>query len=237
MMPPPLSYDTRDRVTQATSPSGTSSATYTADNKQSTGQDELGNQSTFSYNTNNDQTQATAPQLAPGQTAPTFTATYNTPSTVTGYLYLPSSVTDPQGNCTAYVYDTSGRVTDTYQGQTSPCDGRTGGVHTSTQYQGDTGVNCGGKAGEVCASVTGNGGTTSYAYDSNGNLTSVTPPSPLGAITITNDPLSRTSTITDGKSQKTTLSYDALDRLTQVLYNGATTCTPNNGNCISYSYD
>src|SRR5205823_1501901 len=74
-------------------------------------------------------------------------------------------------------------------------------------------------------------------YDGNGNLTSVTPPSPLPANTITVDALSRTTSITDGKGQKTTYSYDALDRVTQILYNGAQTCSPSTGNCISYAFD
>ena len=45
------------------------------------------------------------------------------------------------------------------------------------------------------------------------------------------------ASVTDGKSQKTTSSYDGDDRVTQILYGGATTCTPSTGNCISYTHD
>ena len=98
---------------------------------------------------------------------------------MTGYQYLPS-LSRPEGNCTAYVYDSAGNVTDTYAGQASPCDGHTGGIHTASRFQGDPGVSCGAKTGQVCSVINGNGGTTAYGYDSNGNLTSVTPPSPGG---------------------------------------------------------
>lgn len=230
-------YDTRDRVTQATNTTGTMYSTFTTDNKQALGIDQLGNQSTYSYNGNNNLTQAVGPALGSGQTAPAVNVTFNTPSTVNGYLYLPSSLTDPQGYCTAFVYDTAGRLTDSYKGQATPCDGLSGGVHAGFRYQGDPGISCGGKTGQVCSSITGDGVTTSYNYDANGNLVGVTPPSPLGAITETVDSLSRLSTMTDGKGQKSTYSYDSLDRITQILYNGATQCVPSNGSCITYSYD
>jgi len=230
-------YDNRDRVTQATNSAGTTNTTFTNDNKPASSTDPLGNQSTLSFNGNNDPTQAASPALGSGQIAPTVNVTYNTPSSVSGYVHLPSSLTDPEGNCTAYVYDNSGRLTDTYQGQSSPCDGLTGGVHSASRYQGDPGISCGGKAGQLCSSITGNGGTTSYTYDTNGNLVSTTPPSPLGATTQTVDSLSRVSTVTDGKGQKTAYSYDSLDRVTQILFNGATQCVPSNGSCITYSYD
>jgi RHS repeat-associated protein len=232
-------FDPQGLVLQSIDPlSASQSASFSSDQHVAVGTDSLSQSTTNTFNSNNDLTQSTAPVLGSGQTAPTFSATYNTPSSVTGYQYLPSSATDPQGNCTAYVYDSAGNVTDIYSGQASGCDGKTAGIHTATRYQGDSGVtSCGGKTGQVCSTISGNGGTTTYGYDSNGNVTSVTPPSPLGATAITIDSLSRTATVTDGKSQKSTYSYDTLDRVTQILYNGATNCIPSNGNCITYGYD
>ena len=231
-------YDLEGLVLQTIDPdSANSTASYTADQHVATSTDALSQTTTDSSNSNNDLTQVTAPVLGSGQNAATAGATYNTPSTVTGYQYLPSSVTDAEGNCTAYVYDTAGNITDTYAGQSSPCDGTTGGIHTGSRYQGDPSVSCGAKTGELCSVINGNGATTGYGYDSNGNRTSVTPPSPAGGTTMTVDALSRVLSVIDGKGQKTTYSYDTLDRVTQILFNGATTCTPSNGKCISYAYD
>ncbi|MHB8688127.1 MAG: RHS repeat-associated core domain-containing protein [Candidatus Dormibacteraceae bacterium] len=231
-------YNPQGQVIETINPaSDAPSKTFTSDKQVATSTDALSQTTTNSFNGNNDLTQVTTPVLGSGQTAPSWKASFNTPSSVTGYQFLASSVTDPQGNCTAYVYDSAGNVTDTYQGQTSPCDGHTGGTHLGRRYQGDTGVSCGAKTGELCSVFGGNGASTSYGYDSNGNITSVMPPSPLGGTTITIDALSRTATVTDGKGQKTTYSYDTLDRVTQVLFNGASMCVPSNGNCITYGYD
>lgn len=231
-------FDPQGLVLQVIDPlSASATSVFTSDQHVAASTDALSQTTTNTFNANNDLTKTTAPVLGSGQTAPTFAATFNTPSTVTGYQFLPSSATDPQGNCTAYLYDSAGNVTDLYQGQVSGCDGKTAGTHTSNRYQGDPGITCGGKTGQLCSATNGNGGQTTYGYDSNGNLTSVAPPSPIGSTTITVDSLSRTGTMTDGKSQKSTYSYDPMDRVTQVLYNGAVQCVPSNGNCITYSYD
>jgi RHS repeat-associated protein len=118
------------------------------------------------------------------------------------------------------------------------CDGKTAGTHLIDKYQGDTGVpSCGGKPGELCSTTNGNGNTTNYTYDANGNLTTITPPSPLGATTIVPDSLGRVSSVTDGKGQKTSFTYDKADRISQILYNGTTTCDGPHATCIQYSYD
>ena len=231
-------YDPQGLVIQTIDPDSASATTsYTADQAVAVATNALSQSTTSTYNGNNDLTQVTEPADGSGQTPASDSATYTTPSTVAGYQYLPSSVTDAEGNCTAYVYDAAGNVTDTYAGQASPCAGDTGGVHTGTRYQGDPGVTCGAKTGEVCEVIDGNGNVTTYGYDSYGNQTSVTPPSPLGTETITYDALSRVSTVTAGNGNKTTYSYDNLDRATQILYGGATTCTPSTGDCITYTYD
>jgi RHS repeat-associated protein len=231
-------YDPQGLVIQTIDPdSASTAASYTADQAVAVTTNALSQSTTSTYNTNNDLTEATAPADGSGQTPPSTSATYTTPSTVAGYKYLPSSITNAQGSCTAYVYDAAGNVTDTYAGQTSPCAGDTGGVHTGTRYQGDPGVSCGAKTGQTCEVIGGNGGVTTYGYNSAGNVTSVTPSSPLGGETITYDALSRVSTVTDGNGNKTTYTYDNLDRVTQILNGGATTCTPSTGDCITYTFD
>lgn len=231
-------YDQQGLVLQVMDPSSNSSKTsYTADQQPATTTDALSNTTTSAYNSSNDVTQVTSPALGSGHTPAQATMNFLAPSTVSGYPYLASSMTDPQGHCSAFVYDTAGNLTDKYQGQGTPCDGATGGTHTALRYQGDSGVNCGAKAGELCSMTDSRGNSTTIGYDSNGNTTSITPPSPLGGNTFAVDALSRTTSVTDGKGQKTTYGYDALDRVVQVLYNGATSCTPSTGNCISYVYD
>jgi len=231
-------YDQQGLVLQVIDPlSHSALASYTSDQHAATSTDALSQTTTASYNSNNDVTKITPPVLASGHTAASNSLGFQTPSSVKGYLYLASSQTDSQGHCIAFVYDAAGNLTDAYSGQTSPCDGQTGGTHTSNHYQGDPGISCGAKSGELCSSADAAGSTTTYGYNANGDVTSTTPPSPLGAIAFTVDSLSRQTSMTDGKGQKSSYSYDALDRVTQILYNGATTCTPSSGNCLSYAYD
>jgi RHS repeat-associated protein len=131
-----------------------------------------------------------------------------------------------------------GNLTSVNAGQpTSPCGGLTGGVALSNAYQGDPGISCGAKPGELCSSTDGNGHATTYSYDGNGNLTKVTPPAPIGATTVVPDPLSRPSSVTDPKGQKTSYTYDKNGRITQLLFNGTTTCSTSAGTCIKYTYD
>jgi len=187
------------------------------------------------YDNNRNLLSFTEPSSNGTNTAAATTLSYHAP----GQLYQPSSTTDPRGNCRSFFYDSNGNLTDVYDGQTtSNCDGLTGGTHLIDKYQGDTGVSCtGAKTGELCSTTNGNGNTTNYSYDANGNLATVTPPNPLGATTITSDSLGRIASITDGKGQKTSFIYDKADRITQILYNGTTTCDGPHATCIQYSYD
>jgi RHS repeat-associated protein len=231
-------FDPKHLILQKIYPdSGSGQTTYTQDNHVASSTDPMSQTTTNTYNANNNLSQVTLPTLASGHSPANASAGFRTPSTVAGYQYLESSKTDAQGNCEADVYDAAGNLTDTYVGQAGPCDGLTGGSHLSHRYQGDPGVNCGGKAGELCAVTDAAGNTTTYGYDVNGNRTSVTPPSPIGPTSIVLDGLSRWSSVTDGKGQRTSYSFDQLDRVTQILFNGATSCTPSTGNCIAYSYD
>jgi RHS repeat-associated protein len=74
-----------------------------------------------------------------------------------------------------------------------------------------------GPEGTLRCSEDGNGHETLYRYDDRGNLTSVDPPgTQQGRTSYVTDALSRVTEITDGKNQRRTMAYDALDRVTLV---------------------
>lgn len=68
----------------------------------------------------------------------------------------------------------------------------------------------------LCYATNGDNNTTSYGYDAAGNPTSMTPPSPLGAVS---------------------MSYDAAGRMTGRAVAGGTTCTAGSTSCVQYGYD
>ena len=124
--------------------------------------------------------------------------------------YYPTAATDPQGNQVTYAYDTPGNL-----------HLMTDQLATQNQEQIDHNAN-----GTVHDVIDFRGNTTGYGYDSAGNLTGITPPAPLGATTIGPDALSRPHTVTDGKNQQTTATFDALDRVTNTQYaDGSTIAT------------
>ena len=113
----------------------------------------------------------------------------------------------------------------TYQGVGSPPGTCTGAVK-----------------GQLCTAMDGNGNTTTYAYSGSPKyqLTTVTPPLPAVPTTYTDDSLSRVSTLQQGSGPLTRYSYDNVDRVTKVQYNGITTCTSGDisaGNCVTFTYD
>ena len=227
-------------VTKVTDANGHSQqSTFTPNDDAQTLTDGLTQVTTLTYDSSNNLTSIQAPASATGQNPATYSLTYNAP----GQQFLPSSTTDPQGSCRAFTYDASGNLTDTYAGQASPCSGQTGGAHLCDGYQGDPSGTCGatntvgcGAPGELCFTKDALGHRTSYAYDSHGNLTSINPPAPLGSTSIVPDALSRSQQVTDGKGQLDTYTFDPLDRVTQILFAGTTTC--NTGStCIKYTYD
>ena len=116
--------------------------------------------------------------------------------------YSPTAISDPQNNTSTVSYDANGNV-DTL---TTPL---------ATQNQVQTVHD---PAGLLISSTDPDGHLTSYGHDANGNLTSVTPPDPLGGTSVGHDQLSRISSVTDGKDQTTSYSYDSLDRVTRVDY-------------------
>lgn len=75
---------------------------------------------------------------------------------------------------------------------------------------------------------------TTYNYDIKGNLVQVVHPSPLGSENLTRDALSRIATHTDGKGQRRTYTYDALDRVTRIEFRDAAGVVQTT---VSYGYD
>ena len=203
-------YGVDDLTTKVTDGNGNSVSTvYNADNQPSTLTDGMANATNLTYDASNNATEA---QLSPdGSDTPVTTYTnYSLSAGTSGYQYLPSSSVDAQDNCSVYAYDANGNMTNTYAGEAKVSGGGEGtnpgcsststyASHTSTGYQGDSGVSCtNAKTGEVCKTTDGDGNVTNYAYDSSGDLASVTPPSPQGATTYTYDSLSRVASVTNG---------------------------------------
>jgi RHS repeat-associated protein len=239
-------YDHLDRTIQTKDGNGNlRSATYNVNGQPSALQNGAGTTNLNYAPTTFNLTSAVAPPSGVGQTGITSSFNYATSGSL-GSAYLPSSGVDSQGNCAAATYDnpsstTGGNPTAVYEGL-SPTSGScaaSGADYASAGYQGDSGVpSCGGPNGVLCTVRDPNGHVTTYGYDAKGNLTSITPPSPLSAEAITYDSLSRRATVTDGKGQQDQYTYDAMDRLTQVLYCGTGTCpTPSSSNSIQYAYD
>ena len=153
---------------------------------------------TMTYNANNDMTSLAVPASASGQTPATDTFGYATPSTVTGAAYLPSTATDPQGNCQASGYDSAGNPQTVTSGLApSNCSSPPAGSNTTTAaYQGDGTTSCGAKTGEICSLTDPDGHTTTYRYDTLGEPTGITPPAPQGPTATTYDADSRVKTVT-----------------------------------------
>jgi RHS repeat-associated protein len=205
-------YYNSDLQTGATDGNGNSrTGTYNADNQPSTLTDAMtpAGVTNLAYDAKENLTEAEAPANGT-DTAATSYANYQLTSGPTGYAYLPSSSVDAQSGCSVLSYDANGNVTNTYSGEASVSGAGEGGDpgcsstttylgHSSAGYEGDAGVSCtNAKTGEVCWTKDADGNQTNYAYDAAGDLASVTPPSPQGATTYTDDSLSRVASVTNG---------------------------------------
>lgn len=184
----------------------------------------------YSYSTdgNNNLQSIQSPSSGTGVFTTSFQ--YNTASSVAGHAYLRSSAMDPQGKCQSFRYDSRGNLTRTYDGATvsgSGCSSSTAGARTDLNRNGD------GTIDDVTDPV---GNVIDYGYDSVGNLTGIDYPSPLGDWTYTPDGLSRTRRVVDGEGQQTDFTFDNLDRIVQITYDGDTGCT-STATCTTFAYD
>jgi YD repeat-containing protein len=145
-----------------------------------------------------------------------------------GHQFLPTTITDPQGNYEQYCY---------YDGNQSGCpsdSGPNGALETATnelptqnaiKYTYNSN-------GTVNTFTDADGNVWSYGYDGKGNPTSTTPPpgSGLGTPTNTPDAESRPHVVTDGDpGHSETITYDNLDRVTNIAYASGPT--------FHYNYD
>lgn len=162
---------------------------------------------------------------AEGAEGPTTSLKYDDPA----HPHAVTEQTDPQQNTTSYQHDGPGNLT----GVTTPQPVENEATNT---YETD-GSKCGAKPGQLCTTTDFRGNKTHYRYNTAGNLTRIEPPAPLGPTTITPDALSRPVSIIDGRGQITARTYDAMDRIVELRYGGATKCRPAEGTCITYAWD
>lgn len=159
--------------------------------------------------------QSLTSQASPGGS--TLSAVYG--NTAPGTAYLPSSTSSDSGDQTAYHYNGSGnldsRTNSTLAATASLVYNTNGTVQTAT-------------APLNAATGTTAANPTAYGYDSNFQLHTITPPTgtSLGVKTLTYDNFGRLSTITDGRGNTTTYTYDKIDRkLTTAFSDGTHTVT------------
>lgn len=157
-------------------------------------------------------------------TAPTGAATVNNWQTIAGGD-LPKDSTNPDGEKTAFTYDTAGNTKTVAQTGT-------GGGSVSYDYNPAT-PGCGGFEGQRCAQKTKMTSSktveTDFHYDAKGNLEWAKAPAPLGKTTYTHDDLGRTRTVTDARGVTVTYTYDNRDRIRTV--------TSPNTVTVEYRYD
>ncbi|RIJ69975.1 hypothetical protein D1871_20310 [Nakamurella silvestris] len=224
-------FDKQARITEVKDHlNHTRSNTWTANNDPQERTDALGAISEYTYDTQNAIKSITSPAIGgSGVNTPKTTFTYEA-SNGTSRDYRPKTVTDPQNKTSTNAYNLNGMPTTT----TSPTSG-TGTATVENRYQGDTGVpSCGGKTGQLCQAVDGNGNATKFTYNSVGDLIKTTPPAPAGESTMTYDSLGRLASKTDGKGSTLYYTYDPMDRITKISTT-ATTCP--GASCMTYTYN
>ncbi len=170
---------------------------------------------TLTYGANGGES-LTQAQLPTGATATQAYTDVNHP-------YLPSITTDAQGNQFTYAYNTPGNPLSTTNQLAS-------NNVTSATYNTN---------GTVATTTDALSHQTTYGYTyTSGKLSQIviTPPTPQGATTLHFDGDGRVSSRVDGKSQTTTYTYDKLDRVTRITYNGDTGCASRT-TCSDYGFD
>lgn len=216
-------------------------STYSADKDVLTAADAMGsgntpgNTTTLTYDSLNNSTSQALPTGATGYlgyaNGQAMGNGQNCATNDSAHPYLAKCGMDAQDNMGSFTYDGPGNLL-------TATSSKAGTLVTYT-YNPPTPnpPTCGGKPGQVCTTTNGDSKTTSYTYDSAGNLARETPPSPLGSTTIAVDSLGRPVSVTDGKGQVSTTTYNAADQVIQILTSGASSCSYSAGTCLTYTYD
>jgi len=236
-------YDELGRVVRRVRPGGATTRTvYTAGGRVAATIDPLGQRTDFEYDSAGRRTKVVEPAVADGAGGPLVRPTWTTAWNPDG---RPSSVTDPYGRVTSYLYDAEGRRIRTIhpdgtqvQESWDASSRRTGAVNEegqATTYAWDA-------LGRL-VSVTGLDGDATYAYDEAGNRVLET--DALGRATRFRydalgrmferrypggashsqayDAVGNVVARTDGLGRVTTITYDAMDRrVATILPGGAT---------------
>ena len=192
--------DSSHRVTKITAGPSTSNLSWNADNQVTQVLDNLGT-TKYTYDTNNNLAQVTLPTQA------TASAQY----TDTAHPYLPSSITDTQGNTSTIQYTTQGLVSQVTDGL---------GHSASWTYNSN---------GTVAGETDENGHQTTHTYNALGLPAGDTPPAPLGPVSYSFNSYDQEASVTDGKGQLTTFTYDGEGRVKSVAFA--------DGGSLGYSYD
>lgn len=178
-----------------------------------------------------------------------------------GEDYIPASVTDPNGDCIRYEYDSKGRATAAItklrgSGTDRSCaDDFDSGVKYRFTYNSNGTLAKSADANTQSTTapdsektiynywasgddsfVAGTAGLIKSVQKPGGDCSDTTSERKL-CTSYTYDAAGRVKTVTDGRNIKTTMAYDTLDRTTAVYLNGATSCNITNTNCITYTYD
>lgn len=192
------------QVTAATDQLGiTRSSSYGPFGNVTSYTDGLTSQSTLGYDpTGRKLTSATAPTGASTSVA----------YADTNHPYLPTTLSDAQGNDTDMTYDTAGNIDTVTDANNDAYD-----VDFNTD-------------GTISQTTDPRGNRTQFTYDTDARLTGIAKPDgPLEDVTYGYDAASRVTSITDGRDITTTITYDILDRPLTVSYPGGATFT--------YTYD
>ncbi|TCL83553.1 RHS repeat-associated protein [Curtobacterium sp. PhB142] len=204
--------DNQGRVVSTKDANGhTRSQTYTPNSDIATSTDALasgstpGNTVTRTYDGMNNPSGVSLPTGAAASAV--YAQGSSCPDAGGGNPYLAKCSTDDAGNTTSYAYDAAGNqtsATDTSGGKSD--------VEFSYVYEDASRSKCGGFAGQVCSATDGNGGTTTYTYNTAGDLAKVTPPAPMAATSYSYDALGRVTSVINPAGDNPTYEYDALDR-------------------------
>jgi RHS repeat-associated protein len=203
--------------------------------------DPLGHPDTTTYTTNNDIASTTTPlgfqtsyqYSSDGLnnleriTSPT-SANVQYSYTDSRHPHFPTTYLSPQTNSTTYTYDAIGNIEAganqlPAENQVRFAYNTNGTVRSALDAKENQNPDC------AVDPMWSKRPTTCFAYNANGELTLVNNPPSLGDLTITYDPVSRVRTVTDGKQQTTTYTYDKIDRVTRIDFH--------DGSSITNAYD